>query len=178
MNEDERVLCIRSEDAEKFNPMDWLGHCQFFSFPRSLCETNEKYRQLIPYCAVQVNGKFLVYRRKGNEDRLHGLSSFGIGGHIAGNESIVDGMWRELREEAGVCRHVSSMYLGKICLSDTPVNRVHLGLAWIIVAEQATAKEELIDPRWMTLDEIEQLDDLEPWSKQLAGLIRNKEHSL
>ena len=46
-------------------------------------------RHLIPYCLILTSdNKLVVYRRKGNEDRLNSKWSAGVGGHI-GLESII-----------------------------------------------------------------------------------------
>jgi predicted NUDIX family phosphoesterase len=148
----------------------------FCWLPKQEAEVNEKYRQVIPYCAVQRNtdGKFLVYDRAGGEDRLHGLASFGIGGHIEDGESFCRGMYRELSEEARIESTVDVEYLGKICLDKTMVDRVHLGFAFHVKVEDASPQEELLNARWLTIDELREIKDgLEPWSNVLLDFIVN-----
>ena len=51
---------------------------------RPTMEEDQSYRQLIPYVTFMRNGKMLAYKRPvaGNEDKLHGNWSAGVGGHI------------------------------------------------------------------------------------------------
>ena len=52
---------------------------------RKEAEGDKRYKQLIPYVLVICDDKILRYRRGkgGQETRLHGLYSVGIGGHIS-----------------------------------------------------------------------------------------------
>src|SRR5438477_12615443 len=52
---------------------------------RSEAEQDRRYKQLIPYVLLVCQDRILRYRRGkgGQETRLHGLFSVGIGGHIS-----------------------------------------------------------------------------------------------
>jgi predicted NUDIX family phosphoesterase len=130
---------------------------------------------VIPYCAVkrESDDKFLVYDRAGGEGRLHGKVSFGIGGHIENGETFYRGMGRELKEEA-LASVVSEEYLGKICLDKTVVDQVHIGIAFLVIVSEAEPQEELLNARWLALDELVAIKgDLEAWSQVLLDFIVN-----
>ncbi|RMH16249.1 MAG: hypothetical protein D6698_10000 [Gammaproteobacteria bacterium] len=117
---------------------------------RNRAETDENYRQIIPYVVFYDNrptrGSYLVYRRSGSESRLHQHWSMGFGGHVDVKPPIQD-PWKEtyiaaLREvDEELCcggfgvrstiRHAFDNPAEKIIpiiLHDTPVDRVHVGL--------------------------------------------------
>lgn len=171
---EEVVLCVYADAAEDYNPQDIVSTANHCWLPRSRCETDEGFRQLIPYCAVKWMGKYLVYDRKGTEGRLHGYASLGIGGHINVGESVYDGMMRELWEEARIATWKRT-YLGNILHNDSLVSRVHLGLAYLIeAAHTPKPQEELLNARWKTLEECS-LENLEPWSKDLLERLKQNE---
>ncbi len=168
---DETVLCIHADAAKTYNPQNIVSAADHVWLPRSQCETDERYRQVIPYCAVSWSGKWLLYDRAGSESRLHGLSSIGVGGHISEGETVYCGMRRELNEELGLTKW-SRLYVGNIIHDDTPVSRVHIGVAYIVIAEHMPSpKEELLNPRWLSLDECSS-HTLENWSKSLIDMLR------
>ncbi|MBF0573075.1 MAG: phosphoesterase [Desulfamplus sp.] len=108
----EKVLCIKRTDM----PDKWLMEQSaikmkeevFFSFisatdfrtnsfkyhwiDRPIAENDKAFKQIIPYIIIQAdNGNLTaIYRRKGSENRLHGLWSIGIGGHINPLDSHID----------------------------------------------------------------------------------------
>lgn len=92
---EEHVLCVpRSEfdaigafqgvtiEVQKYLPLLQSPNLSFQ--PRSTCETDPTYKQIIPYHLVIRNGKILEYVRtkKSGEQRLATKRSIGIGGHI------------------------------------------------------------------------------------------------
>src|SRR6266404_3759555 len=121
---EERVLCFErklleelgvfqglSLDVEKFLPVV-TSSSRLVYLNRSEAEHDKRYKQLIPYVLLICNGKILRYRRGkgGQETRLHGLYSVGIGGHISDEDhglfssgvGYEEGMRRELIEEVAV----------------------------------------------------------------------------
>ena len=64
---------------------------------RSRVETNERFRQIIPYAVLEQESHiFLVERLKaGSEARLHNRLSIGLGGHINPVDGSVIGGQRE-----------------------------------------------------------------------------------
>ena len=70
--------------------------------PRPEMETDPAYKQIIPYVLVTRGAEAFVMQRlkKGGEQRLHGLLSLGVGGHInpvdeAGGSALTAGLRRE-----------------------------------------------------------------------------------
>src|SRR5213592_3620754 len=124
MATEERVLCFErklleelgvfqglSLEIEKYLPVVTASsHLLYLN--RSDAEQDKRYKQLIPYVLIICNGKVLRYRRGkgGQEARLHGLFSVGVGGHISEEDhglfskalGYQDGMRRELMEEVDI----------------------------------------------------------------------------
>ncbi len=124
MATEERVLCFErklfeelglfqglSLDVEKYLPIV-TASSKLLYLNRSAAEQDRRYKQLIPYVLILCNGKILRYQRGkgGQETRLHGLCSVGIGGHISeedhglfsNDRGYHDGMRRELMEEVAL----------------------------------------------------------------------------
>lgn len=139
--------------------------------------------QIIPYYLFRNKGRFLHYLRpdKGNETRLHGKVSIGVGGHIdvadvITNEdggidltaTLVRSGKREGSEEIGIdIADDSFRFIGTIYATDTEVDRVHLGIVGIcdLTDEQAeglTVNEEIMDHGFKTLAEIRSETDSDP----------------
>lgn len=157
-----------------------VPHVGPFFMSRSEAEENPEFRQLIPYVVLQHEDQVFTYRRgvSGDESRLHGLLSLGIGGHI--NPPDMDhkinyngycyAMDREVREEVSFPsgRDYKDQLLGFICLNLSLVTKVHLGAVHrFILSEKVIAKEsDIADPKWMTKEELrENYDEMEDWSK-------------
>ena len=94
MPTEERVLCFErrlleelgvfqglSLEVDKYLPVV-TSVSQMVYLNRSDAERDKRYKQLIPYVLVICDNKILRYRRGrgGQETRLHGLYSVGIGG--------------------------------------------------------------------------------------------------
>ena len=143
---------------------------------RSEAETNPAYRQIIPYIVMQDSqSRILCYPRHGTEERLHGLLSCGIGGHIdeddnkgAFAETVKAGMFRELSEE--IINFNPEMvvlsYRGIINELDSPVGQVHLGLVYLAVCKagyKPEPSEETAGMTWKTREQLQSLN-MEQWS--------------
>src|SRR6266851_7883968 len=97
MAAEERVLCFRrtlledlgtfqglSLEVSKYLPVvTSSSHLVYLN--RSEAEQDRRYKQVIPYVLLICDDRLLRYRRGrgGEEKRLHGLYSVGIGGHIS-----------------------------------------------------------------------------------------------
>lgn len=153
--------------------------------------------QILPYVVIRHEGEYLTYDRKGAEERLHGKSSIGIGGHIDIEDiyimpdaegvdeadmviTILHSCARELAEEAGLTEVVPKFKFVLLSNKDE-VGLVHAGFIAIIDLEDEgksksdiTPKEELINPKWKKIDElVNDLDFYEDWSAKLIGWIDN-----
>jgi predicted NUDIX family phosphoesterase len=150
---------------------------------RSEAETNNAYKQIIPYVVVQQNtGHILCYPRHGAESRLHGFYSCGIGGHIdiqdakdTFEQTVIAGMMRELNEELAGFKadQAELVYRGIINESKTDVGQVHLGLVYIARCRSGYVPEpaeELKGMDWKTPQELRQLN-LELWSGLALELL-------
>lgn len=136
---------------------------------RGQAETDERYKQIIPYVIVRFGSQIIRYERAGTEDRLHGLFSIGIGGHIA-REDYGYGLsvCREIREEIGVTTYEVPPVVGLVDDNSTPVGRVHVGVVHIldIPREAKLNFDELRNPQWVGHDEaMKDLNGYEVWSK-------------
>jgi predicted NUDIX family phosphoesterase len=150
---------------------------------RSEAETDPAYKQIIPYIVMQDSAaRILCYPRHGSEERLHGLFSCGIGGHIDEGdhkggfaETVKAGMFRELSEEIHNFNPelVDLVYKGLINELDTPVGAVHLGLVYLAVTRtgyRPEASGETAGMTWKTIKELKSLN-MEHWSWLALKLI-------
>jgi predicted NUDIX family phosphoesterase len=148
---------------------------------RKHAEKNFAYRHIIPYCVVMApySKRILAYQRKGgNEKRLDGQWSIGIGGHVhpgdgEGFNAVINARDRECMEEIGIKPHKSfgEIY---IALDSTEVDRVHLGFCQIITEWHGdfTASEEI--PHWemLTIPELRR-KNLETWAVYVLDLLES-----
>lgn len=154
-----------------------------FLADRAHCETDESMLQLLPYLnVVAEDGRMFTYTRggSGEEARLHGNFSVGLGGHVDHSPNDMPGdwvgwtsempmlmrllkeeAWREGGEEAGLDMDLNRIEFSHfICDGSNPVGRVHLGLlcTYRLTNEEAdalnmSAEAGIIDSaRWESLD--------------------------
>ena len=190
MAAEERVLCFErklfeelgvfqglSLDVEKYLPVvTALANLRYRN--RSEAEQDKNYKQLIPYVLILCNGKILRYQRGkgGQETRLHGLYSVGIGGHISeedhgffsNDRGYQDGMRRELMEEIAL-EGVKDAAVAVINDDSTDVGSVHFGVVHVVrVADESVAgrRSGILRPEFVTLDEaVKDLSAYESWSR-------------
>jgi predicted NUDIX family phosphoesterase len=204
MSENESVLCVRPTRlaeclivGQGFIPM---GHeVQMYRFldgardfiPRALCETDESWRQVIPYIfgISRETGLFTYIRAKaGGEERLHERRSLGIGGHVSvtdgdgegGRKSFLAAVRREIKEEIIYERKNSSlMWYGFINDTSDPVGRVHLGIVGVLAVRigpilPAPGNDHFADCRSLSYSEAMQCDDWESWSRLVRDALISK----
>ncbi len=113
----------------------WFG-------PRPVLEETEEFRQIIPYIVLKLGDRYLRYTRTpaGEEARLHGRVSIGLGGHVdlgdseAFNEQVDldatldNAAARELEEELGGVNVMNQRWVGVLAENQSPVGRVHIGI--------------------------------------------------
>ena len=145
---------------------------------RGKAETDRRWKQPIPYILLQNrSGCIAIYHRRGTEERLHGLWSAGIGGHVemedeAGGleRTLMACAQRELAEEVPGCS-ARLRFRGVINEEVTEVGTVHWGLVFTAsVAESPQPGEELMDFRWLAKEEAAGLN-LERWSRLALRLL-------
>jgi predicted NUDIX family phosphoesterase len=153
MPTEERVLCFKRNLLEELGVFQGLSlevgkylpvvtsASQLVYLNRSEAEQDPRYKQLIPYVLLICHDKILRYRRGkgGQETRLHGLYSVGVGGHISeedhglfsSDRGYQEGMRRELMEEVGIDAG-NEPAVAAINDDSTEVGRVHFGVVHIV----------------------------------------------
>lgn len=172
-----KICCVKTEDvdhkivnATNAFPIPFekvFAGKTLYWIEREEAEVDQNYKQLIPYIIiVNDNGKFAVYPRHGNEKRLHGLYSCGIGGHIdevdkadTVLQTIRNGMYRELQEEFKNFQKEKVLleYKGVINEVKTKTGLVHLGIVFFARCDKSYLPEpsdELAGLEWKTIDEL------------------------
>src|SRR5208282_2466277 len=153
MATEERVLCFErklleelgvfqglSLEVEKYLPVV-TSASQLVYLNRSDAEQDKRYKQLIPYVLMIHDDKILRYRRGkgGQETRLHGLYSVGVGGHISeedhglfsSRQGYQESMRRELMEEVAIdAAHAPAV--AAINDDSTEVGYVHFGVVHLV----------------------------------------------
>jgi predicted NUDIX family phosphoesterase len=187
MATEERVLCFErtlfeelgvfqglSLDVGKYLPIVTSpSNLQYLN--RSAAEQDRRYKQLIPYVLIFCNRKILRYRRGkgGQETRLHGLYSVGIGGHISAEDEELfstyrEGMRRELMEEVAI-EEMKDAAVGVINDDSTDVRYVHFGVVHVVhVPNEAVAgrRSGIVGPEFVPIDEaLRDMARYESWSR-------------
>jgi predicted NUDIX family phosphoesterase len=190
MPAEERVLCFErklfeqlgvfqgiSLEVEKYLPVVTAGANVVYR-NRSEAELDKRYKQLIPYVLILHNGRILRYRRGkgGQETRLHGLYSVGIGGHISeedhglftGAQGYQEGMRRELMEEVAI-ESVNDVAVALINDDSTDVGTVHFGVVHVVHVpndEVAKRRSGIVAPEFIPVaDAARDAASYESWSR-------------
>jgi len=200
MATEERVLCFErklldelglfqglSLDVEKYLPVV-TSPSRLVYLNRSDAEHDKRYKQLIPYVLLICNGRILRYRRGrgGQETRLHGLYSVGIGGHISDEDHGLfsndlgyrDGMRRELREEVAIDEGKEAA-VAVINDDSTEVGCVHFGVVHVMHLANETIvgrRSGIAGPEFIPMTEaVKDPSGYESWSRfcleHLASLL-------
>ena len=200
MATEERVLCFERKlldnlgmfqglncEVEKYLPVV-SGPANILYLNRSEAELDKRYKQLIPYALIVCNDKILRYRRGkgGQETRLHGLYSVGIGGHISEEDHGLfssgpgyhEGMRRELMEEVAI-DEIQETAVAVINDDSTEVGCVHFGVVHIVqIADESVAgkRSGIVGPEFISMAEaVKNPEGYESWSrfclKQLDALL-------
>ncbi len=190
MATEERVLCFErklldelgvfqglSLEVERYLPV-LASSSHLLYLNRSEAEHDKRYKQLIPYVLLICGDKILRYRRGkgGQETRLHGLCSVGVGGHISeedhglftSDRGYQEGMRRELMEEVGVDA-ASEPPLAAINDDSTEVGQVHFGVVHVVrVSDESIAggRSGIVGPEFVRMaDAIKNASGTESWSR-------------
>jgi len=190
MATEERVLCFPrklleeagvfqglSLEVEKYLPVV-TSSSQLVYVNRTEAEQDKRFKQLIPYVLLICNDRILRYRRGkgGQETRLHGLYSVGIGGHISDEDAGLfsndlgykEGMRRELMEEVDI-QPVNESAVAVINDDSTEVGYVHFGVVHVVrVADEKIVgrRSGIVGPEFIPIAEaIADLSVYESWSR-------------
>jgi predicted NUDIX family phosphoesterase len=197
MPTEERVLCFERKllddlgafqginlEVEKYLPAI-TASSQLSYRNRSEAENDPHYKQLIPYVLILWNGRILRYRRGrgGQEKRLHGLFSVGVGGHISDEDhglfssspvGYQEGMRREIMEEVAV-EEAKEAAVGVINDDSTEVGRVHFGVVHVMhVADDSVVgrRSGILAPEFVPIAEaVADLSVYETWSSFCLGKL-------
>jgi predicted NUDIX family phosphoesterase len=109
-----------------------------FFVERRAAETCPAWKQVIPYCVVRFEGRYMLMERltTQGEARLHGKLSIGVGGHInpedlrSDSDLVVGGALRELHEELEVGGEVELRPIGLLNDDGSAVGAVHVGIVF------------------------------------------------
>ncbi|MGA2542163.1 MAG: hypothetical protein ABSG78_11470 [Verrucomicrobiota bacterium] len=190
MAAEERVLCFERKLLEELGVFQGLSlevgkylpvvtsasHLLYLN--RSEAEQDKRYKQLIPYVLLICKDKILRYRRgkAGQETRLHGLYSVGIGGHISeedhglfsSDRGYQEGMRRELMEEAGLDAGKEPA-VAAINDDSTEVGCVHFGVVHIVrVPDETVASRRsgIVGPEFIPIaGAVRDPSGYESWSR-------------
>lgn len=168
-----------SRDVSRYFP-DIVSrpYCQYVA--RGRAENDPNLKQVIPYVLITCGDMVFTYRRgkRGSENRLHGLYSIGIGGHIRHDDRRLfsedssgysDAVWREVYEEVAFdCPHKEAI-VAVINDDTTPVGQVHFGVVHVIALERlVAAKNEsaITDAGFVPVEKaVKDAGDFETWSQ-------------
>jgi predicted NUDIX family phosphoesterase len=141
-------------------------------------------RHLASYCIIKHEDyRYLTLRTGGSESRLVGKLGL-VGGHLEGNESLAEGVDRELREEADITdnkiKYMKMKGFLKLDGSNNPldVSKDHLGVVFSVTLKKRNIREEekgILRGIWVHKDNLDQyVDRMEDWCLTLynEGLFK------
>jgi predicted NUDIX family phosphoesterase len=190
MATEERVLCFERKLLEQLGVFQGINlevdrYFTVVTAPAHVCyrnrteaEQDKRFKQLIPYVLILWNDRILRYRRGkgGQETRLHGLYSVGIGGHISEEDhglfttglGYKEGMRRELMEEVAI-ESADDTAVALINDDSTEVGMVHFGVVHVArVADDNVAKRRsgIVSPEFIPISEaVKDMSSYESWSR-------------
>ena len=199
---DEHILVIKQNylfpegtwqglKAVDFDHYLHIIQCKQEFHPRSIMETDETYKQIIPYLVFEHNNQFFLMQRKADasEIRLQNKYSLGIGGHIrkedihnsanagkTGYNTIFNWAKREFYEEVNYDGNLEIEPLGILNDDSNDVGRVHIGFVFLLhgSSNKISIKSELKSGLLLPLNACTQFKGLmEQWSKLVLEYIQN-----
>lgn len=159
--------------------------------PRALVENDPSLKQLIPYVVLTCRDNVFVVKRSSlqSEQRLAGMHSIGIGGHInttdvqqrkgpsvdasgIGSEFMAilrEGLLREIKEEVCLAEVPELSLKGLINDDSNSVGSVHLGLVYIArlqAANIAIREKDMMSGSFVPVADLGRYyDSMETWSQ-------------
>lgn len=145
--------------------------------PRHEVEEDPSYKQLIPYCIFQHEGRVFHYKRGKlqGEGRLHSKRSIGVGGHISTQDQVSvepgyrEAMHREIEEEVYLETGYNESCAGLINDDATDVGKVHLGIVHVFKLEAPKVRpreKSIIETGFSSPSELfRDLEEFESWSQ-------------
>ncbi len=181
----ERIFVVPANKLPKFSGfmasdesvLDVIRKSGFF-LEREKAENDFSLKQIIPYIVFIRDGMLFTMRRlsKGGEERLHGRTSIGIGGHISHEdaEPISDGLAREFHEEVLYEGTFQPRLLGFINDDSDSVGKVHFGLAYVVEGDAPiSVREKDVLEGVMTRPADINSNSTEKWSRIVLDALTN-----
>lgn len=192
--QDEHILVVKR--SHLFPNGDWHGlkqvdfdhylhiinHKQEFH-PRSVMETDQLYKQIIPYLIFEHNNSYFLMQRQStaSETRLRNKLTLGIGGHIRQEDMTENSLFawatREFHEEVDYSGNLTVKPLGILNDDSNDVGKVHIGFVFLLSGDSCdiAVKSELKSGTLVTLDEcIAQKECMESWSQFVVDFLHTQ----
>lgn len=178
---------------------DWESYYREFLSPgvaqfidRELAERSPEFKQIIPFSVFVNEGKILCYRRgsAGGESRLTERHSVGIGGHINPVDLLQTASFDRFSYSAALIREITEEIsfnapidvtnvdpIGVLNEETTEVGRCHIGFVHLFrikgEAKAIPMEPSIVEPMFMTAEEILALNNTEGWSKTFVEISHN-----
>ena len=173
--------------------MDMLLSSRYIQ--RDKAESDVSFRQLIPYSILRHKNKVFVYQRHfgGAEDRLYGLMSIGIGGHINRYDALCDdsnanplglierARNREIKEEFRIQTRAIPKLIGLVNDETSDFGLMHIGILYEYWAYSpivfSREKEKHINTRFLSIGELSRdINKFELWSQIIIRDYLSNDH--
>ena len=166
-------LCF---DVDRYVPV-LLNPRTYRFVRRSVAETDESLKQIIPYFLICHETRIWCYVRgkKSGESRLTAKASIGIGGHVNHlDETLFGDVYsqaaeRELSEEVAIPPGATHRIAALLNDDSNSVGRVHLGVVHVLrspTAEVTRRESAITEGAFRTVEELRAMRDrLETWSQ-------------
>lgn len=204
---DESILVVKRNHLfpdgawQGLKPVDFdhylhIIECKQEFHPRSLMETDEMYKQIIPYLVFEHENKYFLMQRQSNasEKRLQNKYTLGIGGHIrmedlqnnlatssyakaTEDRHIFNWANREFHEEVNYDGDFTIEPIGILNDDSSAVGKVHIGFVFLLHgdSDQISIKSELKSGRLVDLAECTtHMSAMEQWSQQVLAFLQNR----
>ena len=144
---------------------------------RAQVEEDPSFKQIIPYLIVRHTDRLFLVQRSaaGNEARLRGLFSIGVGGHInrsdvvGASDLVAAGLRRELDEELIIRGAWRSRLVGVLNDDTNAVGRVHFGLVHVVDVDSPNVvvrESDALTGRMASREDVLAVQDrMETWSR-------------
>ena len=172
---------LMSDPVQGFarGPADYVSRIERHgSFrPRKQVEEDPSFKQIIPYLIVRHTDHLFLFQRgaAGNEARLRGLFSIGVGGHInrsdveGASDLVAAGLRRELDEELIIHGTWRARLVGVLNDDTNAVGRVHFGLVHMVDVESpdvVVRESDALTGRMASREDVLAVRDrMETWSR-------------
>jgi len=147
---------------------------------RSVMEYNPVQRHPIPYVIVKHKKYYFFILRGNGVSELRLVDKKGLlGGHVGAEDhdeislskTILNGLMRELQEEAGITKElIESIEFKGLLKSNNGVDRDHLGLIYQVelLTKNIVSKEEELTGIWIHEKDLSQhADSFESWARMI-----------